>query len=1157
MVQLFDSYGRYEIPPVILCNPNKEQISELTIQNSNITLRYNDVSDLKFDAYSLYSNEDGTVNEFDYFNLIQTKRLVYVKNLGYFIISEVEENDDGINCYKSVVARSAQFGMAEKNIDYLNGTYKFYDPVGNYDEHGEPTTMIGYILKKALGWTIGSIDSDLYNKYRTVNINNRGLLDFIYTDVEEAYQCIFEFDFLNYTISVRSVDNLLKSPYKTDIYISHENLMKNLNLVEQADEIKTKLYVYGQDLDIRSVNPTGTPYIIDLNYYMTNEWMPQALIDKITLWQNKVKAQMNMDDPNSYGNLLVDLHGEQNTMATYSSDLTHLQGELKDLENLMSVRISGGQEYGEILTQINAKKTQINNKISQINTQSQVIGNLNNMLIAINNEVKIENNFTLSEIELMDKFLYEDTYSNNNFIITDNMTANDIQTYAMELYDEGVNALARISQPRYTFNIDSANFIFIKDFQTFTNQLEVGRVVNVEGKNEELYAPVLLEIEYSWHDIDTFNLTFGNRFRLSDSGYTYSELIGEATNTSGKVSNNWEQIIDFSKNYKSEINDLIRNAFDVALREIISSSNQDIVWNSAGMHFRKYNPDTDSFDDEQIKIINNKIVFTDDSWNTLKTVIGKIALDSGGSAYGVAAEVIIGKLLAGENLTISNASNTFVIDENGFSFIVPNSSGGSDTVSLDDYIDQTLDGKVNYFWQSELPHPEYSNVVSNSNYDLWVGDTWYYTTNDKTYTYTKKEVASGKYDYTWVEIAIDIPQELYDKIDGKKSVYTKRPTSFNVNDIWVYEGAYNASSNPTSDLVNSASPSSGFYQAPYIQGTSYTYFAKDDFLVATADSTTYDPSKWRKYNTNVTKSGSNFAFVMNNDGVSITNGNLSMTRGSWSKILLDPTNGIKIQKNNGSVASPIWQDQFYADENGNLILSANITATSGNIGGWNINSNYLLNGATSSYTVGMSSSITAGDVAFWAGSTYANRASAPFRVTNNGNVYATSGTFTGIINATSGNISGKMTFGDSNFYIDGSSNASYRLYMHGSGNYSFSVDRYGSIYANGMRSNSMGTNRVTIFPDETSMYALGMLYKAEDLQGLTLASHSGNDLHLRSAYSLTLKSSINTVIGCGSNGSIGIGSDSGYYKSILIGSGASTSSVYLEGVVYINGVIVS
>jgi len=78
--------------------------------------------------------------------------------------------------------------------------------------------------------------------------------------------------------------------------------------------------------------------------------------------------------------------------------------------------------------------------------------------------------------------------------------------------------------------------------------------------------------------------------------------------------------------------------------------------------------------------------------------------------------------------------------------------------------------------------------------------------------------------------------------------------------------------------------------------------------------------------------------------------------------------------------------------NGVLTISGTFSATSGVIGGFDIGTDYVRDVANSS---GLASTVTGGDdVRFWAGETFANRASAPFRVYESGAMVATNATIT-------------------------------------------------------------------------------------------------------------------------------------------------------------------
>lgn len=76
-----------------------------------------------------------------------------------------------------------------------------------------------------------------------------------------------------------------------------------------------------------------------------------------------------------------------------------------------------------------------------------------------------------------------------------------------------------------------------------------------------------------------------------------------------------------------------------------------------------------------------------------------------------------------------------------------------------------------------------------------------------------------------------------------------------------------------------------------------------------------------------------------------------------------------------------------------LTISGAFTASSGTIGGFSIGADYMRDAANS---FGLASTVTAGDdIRFWAGDTFINRATAPFRVTEAGVVTASNITITG------------------------------------------------------------------------------------------------------------------------------------------------------------------
>ena len=131
-------------------------------------------------------------------------------------------------------------------------------------------------------------------------------------------------------------------------------------------------------------------------------------------------------------------------------------------------------------------------------------------------------------------------------------------------------------------------------------------------------------------------------------------------------------------------------------------------------------------------------------------------------------------------------------------------------------IKNQIDGKANTYYQTSEPHPNYTNVADNETYNAWVGDLWYNSSSTvkKTYIYTK--TANGpNYNYQWKQQ--EIPADMFDMIDGKKSIYSSKPSKYYKNDLWILE----------SDTVHTAGK-------------------KGEILTCTTTATSYNASHWSK-----------------------------------------------------------------------------------------------------------------------------------------------------------------------------------------------------------------------------------------------------------------------------------------------------------------------
>lgn len=765
MYQAFDFFGRHEIPQIWLCNPDQSKIGSLkAAYNVKPTLRFNEMSEISL-TFPEHIEENGEYIRLDVYDSIESKRLIYVEELGYFLIHGITETDNGVEKTKDVNAYSLECELSFKKVNLISGTHQFWNPTD------QKASLLGKVFDSIPSWSVEHVDVELWDLWRTFEVPDATVYNFLMENIEKSYECVFTFNTFNRTVSAYTLQNATK---QTDIYMSFDTLIEQIEVEELSDEIVTALKVYGDsELDISGVNPLGTPTIYNFNYYKTTEWMSQGLIDALNKWEQKIR-----DNTQPYKNALLDIKNANTKLyvksGTSSQDdysttigngttttftITHNLGTtcpsvlVRDLstsgsvepstytiiysastpnsfrivfntapainnieitvrntglyvvqattqetyDSLMQVK-AARIDAGISLTDINAKIAAANAQLVVINSaikvQTDILDNRNQILQRINNELKMSNSFTQAQLIELDPFIIENTYQNTAFIKTDTMTLVEVQDMQEQLLEQGQTILQRVSTPRYTFAVSSANFLFLKEFQQFAQQLTLGSIMYVRVSESLVATPILLQLEYSFDNPDEFTLTFGNRYRLDDSAYVFSDLFNDAINAG--VSSNfnqelWQKFVSSGADVK--LNDLLTEAWDAAKNEIINAANQQIVIDGAGLRGKMQLKDG-SYDNRQVWLTGKSLAFTKDNWNTVSLALGEITLGRT-KHYGLAAEAVVGQLLAGSNLLISNGvknpdtgeieNTTFSIDSNGF-----HASAGDFSLTTNDQKNQII-----------------------------------------------------------------------------------------------------------------------------------------------------------------------------------------------------------------------------------------------------------------------------------------------------------------------------------------------------------------------------------------------------------------------------------------------------------------------------------
>ena len=429
-----------ERPILLLKNANNQIIAPL---NSALNIKgqiyYNEVSTLSFDIPKMY---DGIAVEG--YDEIQGMRIVEWKDIAQFVLVNPVTVNDGIVEKKQCKMYSLDYEFTYKKISLENATYNFWNPVT------PDSTILGIILSYMPSWSVGTVDTRLIGKYRTFEIDNENLYDFMKSTLQDTYSCVFEFDTLHRKVNVRDAN---QEPNKKAVFLSTDNLVKEIEIEEDTESIITVLDVNGADgVTIRSVNPMGTNKIYNLDYFMNTTNFSQSIIDRWNEWKKTYKTNQEL-----YYNVSLNQSSQIARYNTELADLVDMQGELSNLESQQAViiqAVSQGLSSKNDLTDINYKistqKNTINTQQALLEDIQGVINSITEQLKEINGSTSFSTFFTEDEIILLDRYFKEDAITDSSFVAATTETYTDSDVYS-NLSSCGVSITgAEISSTKYS-----------------------------------------------------------------------------------------------------------------------------------------------------------------------------------------------------------------------------------------------------------------------------------------------------------------------------------------------------------------------------------------------------------------------------------------------------------------------------------------------------------------------------------------------------------------------------------------------------------------------------------------------------------------------------------------------------------------------------------
>lgn len=597
------------------------------------SVKLGNVNEISFSVPYYIDGESDRV-ENDSIELIKQKmylRVEYNNKKEWMIIDEVEDIGDGDKKHMLVTAFSNVYENSHKRIR------------GMEIEVANPEEYYGRILEDS-SWTLGEVDSLFKDIYRSFDIGDTTVLDAIITGAE-TYGAVLDFDSENKEINLMDIER--RSKYR-GLHINYRNFLQSISRKSTSDEMTTRMHVSGADgIDISRVNPTGMPYLEDFSYflypfkrddeknvivssdYMSDE-LAHALLDlnelvkKYTPTIKEYQEKIDFKTPE-----LVESEIELNAL---EFNMNTIRG-LLDIAKATNDEQLTNQRREELLVveaKVVEQRIRVDEVQEEMDSYSRLISNLQESIsvTSFSNELMNE----------LNPFIIEKDFKDERYIDEE------------ELYDDAVKEFENAKNPSYSITASIDNIIESLEEEYYGDKVALGDIARIVDSDMRVDMKSLItEMKFNM-DEKSHEITISDGDVDIDGYDRILSILYDTKTTTTMLSNSkgkWDAVTEI----RSEVDQLRDGNIDATKNRIYAGINESVEIGDRGVILS--NPD---FPKEMVIMQAGVIALSRDGGENWTTSI---------TPDGVMADTIIGKLVASNNLLITNDSGNFRIDSEG------------------------------------------------------------------------------------------------------------------------------------------------------------------------------------------------------------------------------------------------------------------------------------------------------------------------------------------------------------------------------------------------------------------------------------------------------------------------------------------------------------
>ena len=304
--------------------------------------------------------------------------------------------------------------------------------------------------------------------------------------------------------------------------------------------------------------------------------------------------------------------------------------------------------YYPVTLMISSIEAAIGKRDEIIQGYQDQIDALNNSISAASDDLLIANNFTEDQLIRLNAFLREDELQLDDIIETDLDSLEVIYDTKQDAMETGRIELQKRCQPQLQFSMNMANIYALPEFEPIVDQFQLGNVIKVALRPDYIKQSRLLQVDINFDDFSDFSCEFGDLTSLRTQSDIHADLLKKAVTAGKSVATNASYWTKGSNQATATDLKIEQGLLDAVTQIKSTDGTQGAVIDKYGIRLQK-EIGNGEIDPEQVWLVNNQIVFTDDNFKTSKSALGKVTVD-GQTYFGLISEIVLAGYIEGSKI---------------------------------------------------------------------------------------------------------------------------------------------------------------------------------------------------------------------------------------------------------------------------------------------------------------------------------------------------------------------------------------------------------------------------------------------------------------------------------------------------------------------------